>query len=295
MVRGVVEFPLGEFHQGGRCRMKKVVSFLLIYFLLNSVVFSSQEVKISTYDVLPPFAFRNADGKLTGVYIEIVRSALSKMPDYSVSFNVVPWARAKLEAETGVTFAILPPYFHAHDWLTKKKPVRPYIWPYSLSLITQHDVVICNKKVLASPRTKYPDDYHGLTFGMWRGDGRAGEEFTQMVEEKKIDVILLKDVKSIIPILLLERADCTVTSKIPFAWYVKQMKQTGEYQKYDTNGVVLKEVIIISSNEGYLGYTDINAEKNFPFKKDFSIKFDIEIYKMKRSGEIREIVDRFIK
>ncbi len=275
--------------------MQKVVSFLLIYFLSNSVVFSSQEVKISTYDVLPPFAFRNANGKLTGVYIEIVRSALSKMPDYSVSFNIVPWARAKLEAETGVTFAILPPYFHAHDWLTNEEPIRPYIWPYSLSLITQHDVVICNKKALAFPRTRFPDDYHGLTFGMWRGDGRAGKKFTQMVEEKKIDVILLKDVKSIIPILLRERADCTVTSKIPFAWYVKQMKETGEYQKYDTNRVVLKEVSIISSNEGYLGYTDIDAEKNFPFKKDFSIKFDIEIYKMKISGEIQGIIDRFIK
>ncbi len=44
-----------------------------------------------------------------------------------------------------------------------------------------------------------------------------------------------------------------------------------------------------------LGYTDIDDEKNFPFKKDFSIKFDIEIYKLKRSGGIQEIVDQFIK
>jgi len=128
--------------------MKKAVTFLIIYLLSNSVVFSSQEVRISTYDVLPPLAFRDTNGELTGVYIEIVRSALSKMPDYSISFNVVPWARAKLEARTGVTFAILPPYFHAHDWLTKEKPMRPYIWPYSLPLFTQHDVVICNKKAL---------------------------------------------------------------------------------------------------------------------------------------------------
>jgi len=275
--------------------MKKAVTFLIIYLLSNSVVFSSQEVRISTYDVLPPLAFRDTNGELTGVYIEIVRSALSKMPDYSISFNVVPWARAKLEARTGVTFAILPPYFHAHDWLTKEKPMRPYIWPYSLPLFTQHDVVICNKKALATPRLKYPDDYHGLKFGMWRGDGRAGDKFNRMVEEKIIDVIMLKDVKSIIPILLHEKADCTVTSRIPFAWYVKQMKETGAYQKHDTNGVVLEEAAIISSNEGYLGYTDIDTEKNFPFKKDFSIKFDIEIYKMKKNGEIQAIVDRFVK
>jgi polar amino acid transport system substrate-binding protein len=59
-----------------------------------------------------------------------------------------------------------------------------------------------------------------------------------------------------------------------------------EYQKYNQKEVILKEVAIISSNAGYLGYTDINIEKNFPFKKYFSIKFDVEIYKMKKNGQI---------
>jgi len=275
--------------------MKKAIYFILIYFLSNSVVFSAQDVKISTYDVLPPFAFINANGELTGVYIEIVKRAVSKMPDYTVTFRVLPWTRAKMAAEEGSTFAILPPYFHAHDWLTKAEPKRPYLWPYSLPLFTQHDVVVCNEKVLAVPRTEYPDDYQGLKFVMWRGDGRAGEEFLRLAEKKKIDLHLLNDVKSIIPFLLSERADCTITSRIPFAWYVEQLKKTGEYQKYNKKGAVLREAATISSNEGYLGYTDIDAEKNFPFKKDFSIKFDIEIYKMKKSGEIQDIVDRFIK
>ena len=275
--------------------MKKVIFFLLTLYILNSVAFAVQEVTISTYDVLPPFAFRNGDGKLTGVYIEIVKKAVSRIPDYTASFRVIPWARAKKEAETGMVFAILPPYFHAHDWLTETDPKRPYIWPYSLPLFTQQDVVVCNEKVMNVPRADYPDDFKGLKFVMWRGDGRAGEKFTRMVEEKKINLSLVNDVKTNIPYLLSEMADCTVTSKIPFAWYVKQMKENGEYQKYHRNGVILKEVAVISSNEGFLGYTDIDDEKNFPFKKDFSIKFDIEIYKMKKNGEIQEIIDRYIQ
>jgi len=275
--------------------MKKCIIFFLTYFISSSVVLSAQKVKISTYDVLPPFAYRGAQGALTGVYIEIVKKAVSRMPEYSVSFKVDPWSRAKDDVKNGTAFAILPPYFHAHDWLTETEPKRPYIWPYSLPLFTQRDVVICNKKVLTTPRPEYPDDYQGLKFVMWRGDGRAGEKFTQMTEEKKIGLHLLNDVKSIIPFLLTERADCTVTSRIPFAWYVKQMKETGEYQVYNKNGVILNEAAVISSNEGYLGYTDINTENKFPFKKDFSIKFDIEIYKMKKNGEIREIVDKFVK
>ncbi len=274
--------------------MKKTVFFLFIYLVLNSAVFSAQEVEVYTLENFPPFAFRDEQGILTGIYIEIVKKAVSGMSDYTVSFKVVPWARAKMKVRVGEAFAILPPYFHAHDWLTDSEPKRPYIWPYSLSLFTQHDVVICNEKVLARPRNEFPDDYEGLKFVMWRGDGRAGVKFFQMAEDKKIDLYLINNVKNIVPFLLAERADCTVVSRIPFAWYVKQMKETGKYQKFDSMGVILKEAVI-SSNEGYLGYTDIDAEKNFPFKKDFSIKFDIEIFKMKKNGEIQEILGRFIK
>ena len=275
--------------------MKKIIFILITYFISSSVVFSAQEVNICTYDILPPFAFSDAKGELTGVYIEIVKKAISKIPDYTVSFKVLPWARAKKELEKGKAFAIVPPYFHAHDWLTEAEPKRPYIWPYSLPLFTQYDVVICNEKSLAVPRIVYPDDYTGLKFVMFRGDGRAEEKFTQMVEKKEIDLYLLKNVEDTIPFLLQERADCTITSRIPFAWYVNQLKKTGEYQQHDNKGVTLKEAAIISRNEGYFGYTDIDDEINFPFKKDFSIKFDIEIYKMKKNGEIQEIVNKFVK
>jgi polar amino acid transport system substrate-binding protein len=275
--------------------MKKIVTLLFIYFISNSFVLSAQEVTVSTYDVLPPFAFKDSQGKLTGVYIEVVKKAVSRMPNYTVSFHVVPWERAKNETKTGSTFAILPPYFHAHDWLTDEEPKRPYIWPYSLPLLTQHDVLICNEKVMNETRTDYPEDFQGLKFAMWRGDGRAGEVLSNMAEEKKISLHLLNDVESVIKFLLSERADCTVTSRIPFTWHVKQMKEMGSYQKYSSNNVTLKEVLVVSSNDGYLGYTDVDAKKNFPFKKDFSIKFDIEIYKMKKSGEIQEIIERFIE
>ncbi len=274
--------------------MKKFILFILTVFVLNSISLFAHNVKIYTYDVLPPLAFKNDKGVLTGVYIEIVKKAISRMQDYSVTFVVVPWARAKKSIKEGSAFAILPPYFHAHDWLTDNEPKRPYIWPYSLSLFTQRDVVICNKKVVIKRKPKYPDDYKGLDFVMWRGDGRAGSKFDKMVNEKNINLTLLKDVKTTIKFLQKGRADCTIASRLPFSWYIKQMKKTGEYQKND-RGIILKEISTISSNEGYLGYTDINDETNFPYKKDFSIKFDIEIYKLKKSGEIQKIIDRFIK
>ena len=274
--------------------MKKFILFLFTYLTLTSEMLLAQNVKIYTYDTLPPLAYKNTQGILTGVYIEIVKKAISRMPDYTVTFVNVPWVRAKMIMEKGRGFAILPPYFHAHDWLTQDEPKRPYIWPYSLPLIIQENIIICNKNIKLKPDAIYPDDYKGLTFAMWKGDGRAGVKFEKMAKEKKINVHLTRNLKNSIIFLQKNRADCTITSKLPFAWYIKQMKQSGEYQEND-NGVILNEVFTISRSEGYLGYTDIDDEINFPFKKDFSIKFDEEIKKLKKAGEIQKIIDTFIK
>ncbi len=274
--------------------MKKFTCFFLIFFLSNTIAHAIQKVEISTHDMLPPFLFRSSDGELTGIYLDIVKRATDRMPDYQVTFRVLPWARAKKEIETGKTFAILPPYFHAHDWMTTAKPEQPYIWPYSLPLYTQNDVVMCNDQVLDMVRENFPDDYQGLTFAMTRGDGRAGKVFHQMVTDKKIALLLLDSAKSIVPALITGLADCIVMSKLPFRWYVNQLKEQGLYEKFNKNGINIKEIATISSNEGYLGYTDIDAEINFPFKKDFVIKFDIEIYKMKKRGEIQEIISKYL-
>ena len=267
--------------------------FLLVCCLWLARANAIQPVEIHTYDVLPPYAYRNDQGELTGIYIEIVKKALSAMPDYSLKFKVFPWARAKANAKSGDAFAILPPYFHAHDWLTDTKPKRPYIWPYSLALYTQKDVVICNTQKIKKEKMQYPRDYKDLSFVMWRGDGRAGVDFNKMVKQGHISVYLVNNIAIVIDLLLQGKFDCTVTSALPFSWYLEKHLNKKELKNLNI-GAILKQVNIISRNEGYLGYTNINAENNFPFKDDFVLKFDIEIYKMKQNGELERIVNDFV-
>ncbi|MCL9781199.1 hypothetical protein M9194_07135 [Vibrio sp. S4M6] len=102
---------------------------------------------------------------------------------------------------------------------------------------------------------------------------------------------------------LLARANCIVTSKVPFYWYLSRLDDVTSFEidgkdivvNVDGKNVALKEVSVISTNNGHLGYTDINAKKNFPFKKDFAIKFDIELYKLKKSGEIDKIIMQMLE
>ena len=271
----------------------KYTVLLLLLFLLVSKAETQQPVEIFTYDLLPPYAFRNEAGQLTGIYVEIVKTALSRMPGYSLSFNVVPWARAKSAAKSGDAFAILPPYFHAHDWLTDTKPKRPYIWPYSLSIYTQQDIVICNTEKLKNTAMTFPIDFKGLSFVMWRGDGRAGVSFDDMVKQEEITVYLVDSIEVAVNLLVSGRFDCTVTSALPFSWYLAKKLKAGAFQKLKTR-VKLAKASTIRFNDVYLGYSDINSRQKYPFKKHFSILFDIEIYKMKQSGEIIEIAERFI-
>lgn len=258
---------------------------LIILFLINLNFLSALTIiEIYTYDILPPYAFRNEEGQLSGIYIDIVKEAISKMENYELSFRVVPWARAKDMVKKGKAFAILPPYFHAHDWLTDDPPYKPYIWPYSLPLYTQADVIIGNKRRFNNSRKIFPEEYRDLSFVMFRGDGRAGVKFTKMVKEGKIKLHEVNDLETCIKMLLAGRYDCTITSRIPFAWKLNQMKKNGKLRNYNPDN--LKEFTVISENNGYLGYTDIDCEHNFPYKKDFSVKFDIQINRMYKTGKI---------
>lgn len=275
--------------------MKFIIVLFISFISLTSMAFSSQEVTILVEDGhFAPFKFTDKEGKVTGIYPEIVKKAISRMPEYTVKFQEVPWERAKLSIKEGKAFAMLPPYFHAHDWLTDDGTKRPYIWPYSLPLFTQTDVAVCNAEKLKSSRPNWPEDYQDLSFAMQRGDGIAGNKFNKMAEQQKIYVHYALSNLHSIKLVLVGRADCTVISKMPFYWLIKEMKENGDYAKLG-KVFTLEESKVLRRNEGYLGYTDINAEKNYPFKKDFAIKFDIEIYKMRKSGEIQEIIKRIVE
>lgn len=267
-------------------------SLLLLLALIVSYSASgakTQKIRIATYDILPPYAFRQ-DDKLTGVYIEIVKEAITKMPGYEVEFEVYPWARAKQMVMKGEIFGILPPYFHAHDWLTQKSPKKAYIWPYSLQLLLQTDIVYCQKDVLKAPRNRFPEDYKGLSFAKFRGDGRAGPKFAKMVENNEIKLTEVDNVRSSIFIFLSKRVDCVVSSRLPFKWWKNKLIAAGELKSSNLDAIT--EAKIISKNAGYLGYTDINTEQ-YPYKDDFVQKFDIQIYHMKKSGRIDELISSF--
>lgn len=263
-------------------------TLLLIFFLTmfwsTSVPAADQKVTIYVDENYPPYTFQD-NGSVKGIYVNILKNAFSNMIGYNVDIKAVPWQRGKLLLETGKGFALVPPYFHGHDWL--------YIWPYSLPILDETVVVICTDEILEIPRPKWPEDYAGLTIGINSGfDGYGGEKFWTMVKDGKI---LLSEVESTIQniqMLILGRTDCYIISRLSFAWELKKLSAAGLYNI--NKHPKLREGPVLQVDPGFMGFT--NADNGaFDFKLDFVKQFDIQIYKMFKSGEIQRIVDDFVK
>jgi polar amino acid transport system substrate-binding protein len=103
--------------------------------------------------------------------------------------------------------------------------------------------------------------------------------------------MLFKKIEHVIPFLMAGRADSTIQLENTFRYRLKKRRDEKSDRPEDEKLVIHQ---VQSRNDVYLGYSDVNDEKNYPFKKDFVIKFDIEIFKMKRSGEYDQIVESFI-
>jgi len=89
--------------------------------------------------------------------------------------------------------------------------------------------------------------------------------------------------------LLLNRIDCYVNSKLTIQWTLKQLKAD---QGLKPIAQSLKFGAVISEQWGYLGYS---AEvKRFAYRDDFRLQVDQILRQMKKEGAIREIVERFI-
>lgn len=87
----------------------RTVLLLICSFIIISFIHPIQEVVIVTDDVSAPFTYTDSGGNLTGIYIEIVKKAVSMIPEYTVTFRILPWERAKNEVKYGKAFALLPP------------------------------------------------------------------------------------------------------------------------------------------------------------------------------------------
>lgn len=264
----------------------QILIAVVLSFLLSATVLAKEvEVTIYADANYPPYSYLE-EGQLEGIYSRIIKTAVSRMEGYKVNLVAVPWKRALRLIENGEGFAVYPPYFHVEK--------RPYIWPYSMPILDERVMVICREDLFfRTLRLNWVEDYYGLTIGINSGFHLGGDAFWQAVKDKKIIVSEAKGNRENLLQLGLKRIDCYLNDRVSILWELKQLKLSGEYDEGGKHAVLM-EGATVSIEQGFLGFTAMDKGK-YPFKEDFKKQFDIVIYDMRRTGEMQEILNDFLR
>jgi polar amino acid transport system substrate-binding protein len=263
---------------GVKRSMIKLYFKLLILMLFPSLLLAKPiDVIIYVDDAYPPYSFIEGT-KAKGIYIDILNAAFSTMPGFSVNLEPIPWQRGKEMMALGKGFALVPPYFHGHDW--------PYLYPYSMPFYVENVVVACTNAAAKTHREQWPNDYRGLVIGNVSGyDGWGGKAFDDMVKANSIELHELQSSETLIRMLHKNRLDCIMIENGALSYLL---------QKNQLSKDNIKITARIGDDAVYIGYSAIAINnKKYPYSTAFQKAFDSAIYRMKKTGEIQRIMKTY--
>ena len=242
----------------------KVLFFSLFIFI--QTLFAVQSVTFVGDANYPPYSYIE-EGEAKGIYVDIIRKAFEKIPEYSVTFKMFPWKRTMSLVKKGRAVAFFPPYYAKErtEWTDYSEP------------ILAERIVVFAKNSLLKERKIFPEDFYGLKACMNRGFllSVGGEKFKKAVEAKKIERVEGNSNRACLAQVKRGFADFTLNN--PFI---------------DTSDFLsIHKGPLASENIGYVGFT--LQTKAYPYMKDLQTKFNSAIQKMKVSGEIEAIVKNY--
>lgn len=259
-------------------------SLLLISFLLlaNRALAYHPTMKVTIYgdDAYPPYSYAE-EGKVKGIYADILSAAFEHMPKYQVTMVPLPWKRGLKMLEVGEGFALFPPYYYSDR--------RLYISPYSDPILEEEVVVMCHpENLIGRDITNWPQGYYGLTIGVNQSYALGGKAFWQSVDRGDIQLKEAKSNRASMINLYKQRIDCYMNDRLSILWELKLLKDSKEVD-IDWSPTIATRV---SSEYGYLGYTR-DPDDRFHYKQDFVEKFNQALEQIKRDGTIDRILANY--
>jgi polar amino acid transport system substrate-binding protein len=260
--------------------------FLSSILLFTSLPAFAEDIEVTIFvdEAYKPYTFVE-NGSIKGIYVDVLEQAFSKMAGFKVTMQPVPWKRGKKIMSQGEGLGLTPAYFHGYDW--------PYLYPYSLPLNSETVNAICTEEVLKEPRPKWPEDYLKLSIGNVAGyDGWGGPKFKDLVEQGQIYYQEVQTAQTLIEVLLKGRLDCIMMESVAFDYNMQQLSELASIDKASNVGI--KKGAVITSESSYLGYSEPALKSGkYPYAGDFQKAFDVAIYQMTQSGEIKRIINAY--
>lgn len=239
---------------------------LVVGFLLIGSLFGAQTVEISGDKAYPPYSYFEK-GEAKGVYVDVIKAAFEKMPDYEVKFNMVAWKRAIALIKSGKTVGFFPPFYNEERtaWTKFSEP------------ILKETTVVFAKEETISGKVKFPEDFYGMKACLNRGFSPlniGGEGFVKAIKDGKIELVEANDNKACLS---------RVARGLVGFYLSDQLIDISKFPK-------VKKGMMIKGNDGHVGFT---LKGSYPFMDDFQMKFNKVIKDMKASGEVDKILQNY--
>ncbi len=250
-------------HKGKIMRFKKSILTLLSV----ASVFASQVVELSGDKNYPPYSYTQ-NNVAKGVYVDIIRRAFEKMPQYDVKFNMMAYKRAIEMTKDGSTVGFFPPYYGKERTSWTK---------FSTPILAETTIVFSKEEILKNKKT-YPEDFYGGTVCLNRGFNQSllgGDKFAMAINDGKLKLVEGNDNKACLNRVARGIADFYIND---------QLIDTSMFPE-------IKKGMDAKGNFGHVGFT-LKTE-NYPFINDLEVKFNEAINQMKKSGEIEKILNNY--
>lgn len=268
--------------------MRRLIFLILIVFishvdgktkaLSNGALSNKTKVTIYADADYKPYSFEQ-DNVTQGIYVEVLRAIVEKMPDYQVKIVPMPWHRAKNALKKGEVFAIIPPY---------KLDTEEQYMTYSHPIIEEQVVVYCKPDALPQLSAIWPVDFYGKTIARNNGFSIGGSAFNSAIKNNDINVFNVSGNQEGVLSVISSVADCYVNDHLSILWELGRL-----YEKYDISENALVWAAFVSSEWGHLAVSKF--DKHYPFKNDFLTQFNQHLDELKQQKKIDEIINSFVE
>lgn len=239
---------------------------IFVYFLLISVSYSEEAMKIVYYDSFPPYSWRDTDGKMKGIWIDIIDEVFQKEIGIEVEHEGYPWSRAQYLVKNGEADALIGMANKERKTYMNFNSVPIYV--SKIRIYTSFK----NEKLDAIKRISSDEDLDKFSITDITGNGWSSSRFPNL----KISYV--RNLSSVFNVILSCRSDLAFSDSLVAEYYIKQNNL-----KYDIEEVSY----ILDRVESYLG-----IGKN-SYYVNLLIDFDEAFKKLEENGIISKIISKY--
>lgn len=250
-------------------------------WLCLNVAAAKETVVLFGDDAYPPYAYVEGN-EYRGIYVDLLRKAAQRMPDYLIELQPVPWKRGLMSLEQGKIFALFPPYVRKE---------RSYIESYSTRLGTESVVVFCRKDALTKPRLHWPADFSDLKLGINAGFALS-DKLVSARKAGQVQVIEAKGNEANVLALTSRSIDCYINDRASVLWTINRLRHRVGVRDA-INSLDIESVATLSNEPAHIAYT-ANDGGRFSFRQDFVLKFDRVLQQLILDGEFDRITARYV-